>query len=210
MSKSSNRSGAMNRTTTLTFVWVVIAVFMFNFGIVGAKPSGPLCDFDGDSDCDSDDIDDMYTANNHNLVTGEAVVNGVNDQYDLVADGTINNLDLSEWLDQAGTENGFASAYLRGDTDDLDTGSSRDIDIVDFNTVASNFNPTGSGSSWTIGNFDGDGDVDISDFNTVASNFAPTGYGGAEGVPEPSTMVLCMMGLIFGTGVAFCRKRLWT
>ena len=211
MTKISKRSGAAKRATTLTFVWIVVALFMFNFTIAGPKGGGALCDFDGDSDCDSADIDDMFTANNHNLVAGEAVVNGVNDQYDLIADGTINNLDLSEWLSQAGTENGFASAYRRGDTDDVDTGSSRNVDIVDYNTLASNFSPTGSGSSWTIGNFDGDGDVDIVDFNSLASNVAPTGYGGSpEGVPEPSTMVLGMMGLLFGTGIAFCRKRLWT
>ena len=29
-------------------------------------------------------------------------------------------------------------------------------------------------------------------------------------VPEPTSLVLCMLGLVFGSGIGFCRKRLWS
>ena len=65
----------------------------------------------------------------------------------------------------------------RGDTD-LDG----DIDIVDFNTVAMHFDPTGQNSphEWQQGNFDDDLDVDISDFAHIVRNFAPLGYSSLE------------------------------
>ena len=112
---------------------------------------------------------------------------------------------INDWLAGAATENGYGSPYLGGDTD-LD----RDVDLSDYNALAGNFNPAGSGGLPSQGDIDGDGDVDLSDYNTLAGNFAAAGYAGAAGVPEPSSMVLCMLGLVFGSGIAFCRKRLWS
>jgi len=69
---------------------------------------------------------------------------------------------------------GYATPYLPVDTD-LD----RDIDITDFNNLASNFDPGGANAATnglSKGNTDGDDDVDITDFNTLATNFAPGGY----------------------------------
>ena len=43
-------------------------------------------------------------------------------------------------------------------------------------------------------------DVDITDFNFLASNFAPDGYG-ASAVPEPSSLLLALLGLMLLTGV---------
>ena len=112
---------------------------------------------------------------------------------------------ITDWLAGAATENSHASPYLASDTD-LD----RDVDLRDYNALAGNFSPTGSGATFSQGDGDGDGDVDLSDYNSLAGSFAPTGYAGAAGVPEPSSMVLCMLGLVFGSGIAFCRKRLWS
>lgn len=91
-------------------------------------------------------------------------------------------------------------AALEGDSD-----GDRDIDITDFNSLASNFDPDGnqSGSNdWTTADFDLDGDIDITDFNTLASHFAPGGYAAANAVPEPSAMllgVLACMGAMIGS-----------
>ena len=46
------------------------------------------------------------------------------------------------------------------------------------------------------GNFDGDPDIDITDFNFLASNFASDGYGASNVVPEPSSFILCVFGIL--------------
>ena len=46
------------------------------------------------------------------------------------------------------------------------------------------------------GNFDGDPDVDITDFNFLASNFAPDGYGASNAIPEPSSFILFVFGIL--------------
>ena len=50
--------------------------------------------------------------------------------------------------------------------------------------------------SWLEGNFDGDNDIDITDFNFLASNFAPDGYGASNAIPEPSSFILCVFGIL--------------
>ena len=97
-----------------------------------------------------------------------------------------------EWLSQSATEKGHSSPCLYGDTE-LD----RDVHITDFNSLATHFDPDGATAprSWTEGNFDGDNDVGITDFNFLALNFAPEGYG-ASAVPEPSSLLLTLLGLI--------------
>jgi len=61
---------------------------------------------------------------------------------------------------------------------------SDDLDITDFNSLASNF----------------DGD-DITDFNLLAAIFAPAGYA-TSAIPEPFTMLLASLALIL-VGVSF-------
>ena len=62
--------------------------------------------------------------------------------FDLNSDNVVGAADLSEWLSLAATENGHNSAYLRGDTD-LD----RNVDLADYNVLASNFFPAGYGAA---------------------------------------------------------------
>ena len=83
---------------------------------------------------------------------------------------------------------------LEGDAD-----GDIDIDITDFNILASNFDATGANSAtndWTKANFNGDAFVDITDFNFLAANFADTGYGAAVSgqVPEPASLLLLLLG----------------
>ena len=53
-----------------------------------------------------------------------------------------------------------------------------DVDIQDFNVLATNYDPMGVGApyGWGQGNFDNDADIDIVDFSELASNFSPLGY----------------------------------
>ncbi len=87
---------------------------------------------------------------------------------------------------------------LEGDAD-----GDMDVDITDFNYLASNFDTSGENSStnsWTSGDFDADRDIDITDFNYLASNFAVDGYGSSAStgqVPEPTAWcLLAMSGLL--------------
>jgi len=79
-----------------------------------------------------------------------------------------------------------------------DADGDQDVDITDFNFLASNFDPTGGSGphDWTHADFDGDDDVDITDFGFLAANFAPNGYGVSDSlVPEPSAWLLIVLGL---------------
>jgi len=94
--------------------------------------------------------------------------------------------------------NGYSSPMLRGDTDNVGASSptSRTVDITDFQGFLDGF--TGAGSTWDVGNFNGDSVVDITDFsNYFLPNFVITGagtYGPSQSIPEPSTVVLFGLG----------------
>ena len=88
----------------------------------------------------------------------------------------------------------------------------RDVDITDFGVLANHFTPAGDGDPtngpfWGQVNVDGDDDVDITDFNFIATNFASTGYGASNAIPEPNSLVLCLVGLIVATPIVFWHKR---
>ena len=92
---------------------------------------------------------------------------------------------------------------LEGDVD-LDV----DVDLNDFNVLATNFNPAGDELVWSTGDFDDDGDVDLTDYNLLASNFNPPGYGECAplAVPEPTSGVLSGWGVLVW-GMIFLRAR---
>ena len=74
------------------------------------------------------------------------------------------------------------SAYRRGDTE-LD----RNVEITDFNSLVSNFDPTGNNEF--VGNWQND-NFDITDFNHLVTYFAPTRHRVENHVPEPSSLFL--------------------
>ncbi len=93
---------------------------------------------------------------------------------DLNRDNVMDHADLDLWLLNAGTSQGFATPYLRGDSN-LD----RRIDVTDFNTLANHFAPVGSSGiipQWKFGNFDANEHIDITDFHFLAENFSPDNY----------------------------------
>ena len=80
----------------------------------------------------------------------------------------------------------------------------RSVRLFDYNVLAGFFDPNGDNGPylWHDGNFDGDRDIDLSDYNFLAANFNPTGYGPSQAVPEPASVVLCLLGL--AVVVRFC------
>ena len=154
---------------------------------VPPAPSGP-CAFDGDTSCNTADLDALYAVLGTDVPPTDAL-------FDLNSDNLVNAADLTEWLSLAALINGHGSAYLRGDTD-LD----RDVDLTDFNRLAANFDPNGTYGPylWLAGNFDGDDEVDLTDYNSLAGNFNPLGYGTAA-VPEPAAALLALLALLLAS-----------
>ena len=150
-----------------------------------------VCDFNVDTFCNVADINLMYQQGN--LVEGVLVLE--DNPFDLDADRDIDNSDLDVWLSYAAADSSFPMPFRRGDAD-LD----RDVDITDFSTLITNFDPLGATSipGFDFGNFDGDNDVDITDFsNHFMLNFILTSGGsyGPNAIPEPSTLLLGGLGL---------------
>ena len=171
-----------------------------------SESSSDLCDFDGSGTCGLVDINLLM--NQGDLTTGVAV--GTGNKFDLNSDNTVNEDDITEWLVQTGSTNGFSSAMLRGDTDQVGVTSPtpRTVDITDFQNFLGGF--TGAGSTWEVGNFDGNGVVDITDFsNHFLPSFAATGggtYGSGQVVPEPSAVLLLGLGGVLLTYVCFQKR----
>ncbi|MCH2131978.1 MAG: hypothetical protein MK179_22790, partial [Pirellulaceae bacterium] len=161
------------------------------------------CDLNGDTVCDVADINQMYAEGD--LVAGVTSMPG--NVADLDGNSQINGTDIDVWLDAAAQFNGYSSPYSRGDADNLGdiSPTQRDVDITDFNILATNFSPAGDGNPtngpfWDQANFDGDDDIDITDFNFLAANFTPVGYGGSTtSIPEPAEWLLVVTGVVLLT-----------
>ena len=104
-----------------------------------------------------------------------------------------------------------------------DTDLDHDIDITDFNALATNFSPELERAGFegyafkTVrqGGFNGDWRIDVTDFNVLADNFAPSGYAGpfdgmtVTDVPEPSALALALTSLavvLFGVCSRMSKK----
>ena len=98
--------------------------------IVIPEPTS-LCNLDADAGCDLFDVNLLLSQGD--LASGVAV-SPSNERFDINDDDTIDDEDLSDWLDNAAIINGFSSPYRRGDTN-LD----RDVDITDFQPACDPF-----------------------------------------------------------------------
>ncbi|MBI82634.1 MAG: hypothetical protein CMJ81_05520 [Planctomycetaceae bacterium] len=159
---------------------------------------GPPRDLNFDDQIDVPDIDIIFDIGD--LVLGVAT-DWQSVELDLNSDSVVDNDDLDLWLAEAAIDNGYDSAYIKGDTD-LD----RDVDLQDFLNLANNFDPAGTASShsWGNGNTDGNSTIDLSDYVVLASNFSPASYGIDASVPEPSAMLLALLAVC---GASICLRR---
>jgi hypothetical protein len=142
----------------------------------------PEPDFDGDGVLDGDDVDALI---------GGIVAGAYDFYFDLTADGAINNADLSQWLSDAATANGFAAPYLLGDAN-LD-GS---VNVSDLNALGQNW--LGHPNTWRLGDFNADGIVNAGDLNKIGLNWLteiPSAASAAR-VPEQSAFTLLLFGIM--------------
>ncbi len=72
------------------------------------------------------------------------------------------------------------------------------VNSTDLNTIGLNWRST-TATSWSQGDFNGDGSVDSTDLNTIGLNWRKTAAAQASTapVPEPSTLLLTILGLVF-------------
>ena len=131
-------------------------------------------DFNGDGLLNLPDMD---------LLTGETASGNNSAPFDLTGDGTVNIDDVTSWLGSYDT--------LSGDAD-----LNRSVEFGDFLALSSNFDQPGT---WSNGDFDGSGVVTFADFTLLASSFGqPVAAvtAGAASVPEPSGVVMLLLGLV--------------
>ncbi len=146
-------------------------------------------DFNFDGRVDVPDVDMLV----------EEIVKGTNGQlFDVNGDAVVNELDLDQWRLQAATHNGFAAAYLVGDSN-LD-GS---VNATDLNNLALSWR--NNVARWSGGDFTADGVVNALDLNELALAWRqsiPLAESNAA-VPEPSSLVV-----VLAAAVLLLRRRL--
>ena len=140
--------------------------------------------FSGDGIYDCLDVDALVAE----------IAAGTNDAgFDLTGEGTVDSSDLTAWLAEAGAvNNANGNPFIPGDAN-LD-GS---VDASDFNVW--NANRFTSTAAWCSGDFTADGAIDGSDFNVWNSNKF-TSSDGVHSVPEPGSLSLFGLALLFFTG----------
>ncbi len=148
-----------------------------NWGQLVFAPVSSLGDFNSDGAFDKIDLD---------LLVMEVAAGPGDSQFDMNSDGTVDRADIEQWLTDGAAENGLNSAYLWGDSN-LDL----KVDASDLNNMAVNWQ--GSPNSWMGGDFDGSGSVDAGDLNLLALSWQQSIAAGAQAVPEPSALWLCLM-----------------
>jgi hypothetical protein len=160
---------------------------LFESGIGGSPDLD--CDLDGDSLCNTVDIDQLMqevASGNHDIA------------FDLTSDGLVDEADRDAWLDNAATENGFAEPYLMGDSN-LDGVN----DASDLNALALNWQDANT-HIWTGGNFTG-ASVNAADLNALALGWQKSiAAARATPVPEPASLMLLICPIV-GALVQRCR-----
>ncbi len=102
------------------------------------------------------------------------------------------------------TTNGYNVVYDANQIilDELDGDANHDglVNIFDINLVSANWNPAGPVAAFAPGNINHDTVVDIFDINQISANWAHVATNGgpahAQAVPEPSSLVIALAGVL--------------
>lgn len=135
--------------------------------------------------------DGLLDTNDTDALVGEIVAGTNNQSFDLTGDGTVDTADLTSWLSVGAEHNGFAAAYLPGDSN-LDGA----VDPADLNNLAVSWQE--DIARWSAGDFTADGSVTSADLNQLALRWRqsiPTAAANESTVPEPSSVLLLVAGL---------------
>jgi|GEM_PF-4327902 len=135
-------------------------------------------DVTNDTVVDCDDID---------AVSAAVRLGWTDSQFDVNADGIINNADRTEWMSRTGT--------LEGDFD-----LNGKVEFADFLVLSDNFSQPGN---WCAGDATGDREVNFADFLMLSTNFGTAIAADTHSVPEPQfslwpVLVLLMLRKPFG------------
>ena len=101
-------------------------------------------------------------------------------QFDLNADGIVDNSDRTEWMSLVGT--------LEGDFD-----LNGEVEFADFLLLSNNFSQPGN---WCSGDATGDREVDFADFLALSTNFGTAVAADSHSVPEPRFSLLPVLVLL--------------
>lgn len=158
------------------------------FGEPDMSGSGLVCDFDGDTDCDSTDLDVLYD----NF--------GNNGTFDLNGDGTVEGGDIGAFLAAASNPanpfNASGHTFVVGDVD-----LSGGVNSVDLGLLLNNFGDT-DGKKFGAGNLNDDANINSVDLGLLLNNF---NFGAAAtAVPEPAAAPWM---LLIGGGLAMAASR---
>ena len=150
--------------------------------IAGEPTTTVSGDFDNNSVLDVVDADALVE-----VIT--AMTNDVD--FDLTLDGTVDQADLSQWLADAATANGFAEPYLAGDANLDGTVNAADLNSLGVNWQAA----TGA---WSAGDFNADNMVNAGDLNGLGVNWlrsVPLAAANSA-VPEPSAITFTLLSIV--------------
>jgi autotransporter-associated beta strand protein len=96
--------------------------------------------------------------------------------------------------------------------DELDGDANHDgvVNIFDVNLVSANWDPTGPVGAFAPGNINHDTTVNIFDINLISANWNHVATNGgvahSQPVPEPSSVVIALVGLVGFVGYRGCRR----
>ncbi len=137
-----------------------------------------LCDLNDDGNCDITDLDLLFSG------LGSEI-----ESYDLNnSGGPSDRNDVEIWLSSAGNET-IGLPFSAGDAN-LDGR----VDVKDLNNLALNWQQ--DIALWSAGDFTADGIIDTADLNELALNWLQSiPVANAAPVPEPSTLLLTLIGL---------------
>ena len=146
----------------------------------GGGPVLDQCDANEDLTCDADDIDHVFASfGAGEVLSSDIDESGTTDQDDVIL--LVEGLAVNTFF-----ETFFGDADLDGKTDGLD-----------LNTLGGNWLDMTGTLGWADGNFNGDANVDGLDLNILGGEWlSGAASASAAAVPEPSTAILLLSGLL--------------